>query len=87
MWGGLTGAPSCYIEHKISPIQVRVCRASNGNIEVWTNDHVYGYVVFEGIRTANTPTDIIEADVSANTTTEPVVGEDYLAVVTPTVIS
>jgi hypothetical protein len=86
MWGGLSGSPWAEVMHRGAPIEIRVCRATDGHLEVWTNDHVYSYVTFEGIRTAG-QINVVTAALSTADTTEPVVGDTYSAVVTPTVIT
>lgn len=86
MWGGLSSAPTCYIEtSSITNIDVRVCRATDGHIEVWTNAGVLAYVENEFIRTGGLQS-IVRSALSPSDTTEPVVGADYLHVVTPQVI-
>lgn len=87
MWGGLTSAPLSYIQmNSITSLEVRVCRATDGHIEVWTNGAVFAYVEDEIIRTGGLVS-IVDAALSPSDTTEPVEGADYLHVVTPTVIT
>lgn len=89
MWVGLTGEPSATVRYHGPSIELRVCRSTDddGHLEIWTNDHVFAYVEFEGIRTSSDPLNIIDKALSPTDTTEPIVGTDYSYVVTPTVIT
>lgn len=83
IYAGLSGSPSCAV--LLGTYNIRVCRVTGGNIEVWIEDAVYGSVILDSIRTSGL---IIQttADISPEYHTEPTVGGDFLNVVTPGVV-
>ena len=83
VYSGLSGAPSASI--LLGSVNIRVCRMTNGDIEVWTSDAVYAYVLMDAIRTAGLMIQTTAA-LSDSFTTEPTVGGDFAAVVTPGVV-
>lgn len=83
MYAGVSGSPSATV--LLGTFNVRVCRVTGGNIEIWVKEAVYGSVLLDSIRT----TGLIKqttADLSSQFYSEPTVGGDFLAVVTPSVV-